>query len=58
MLELALLTAALAAFGRLRASVVAIRRAADERERTRRWLNEARPAFISSTLPPRDKTPR
>lgn len=58
MLELALVTAALAAFGLLLASVVLIRRAADERERTRRWLNEARTAFISSTIQPRNNNTR
>ena len=58
MLELALLTAALAAFGLLLASGVLIRRAADERERTRRWLATARETLVNSTIQPRDKNSR
>lgn len=58
MLELALVAAALAAFGLLLASVVAIRRAADERERTRQWLATARETLINSTIQPRDKNTR
>ena len=58
MLELALLTAALAAFALLLASVVLIRRAADERERTRQWLAKARATLIASTIQPRDNNSR
>ena len=58
MLELALLISALAAFAMFAASVVIIRRAADERERTRQRLAKARATLIASTIQPRDKNTR
>jgi len=58
MLELALIVAALAAFGLLLALAVELRRqAAAERERTRQWLHDARTTFINS-IQPRDKNGR